>query len=581
MDQSPTMSSMESTATCSAGGGISSSTMSSLFMVVLGGGLASFVRTTMLNRAQDSIASRLRSKAFYSILIQHDVEWFQQEQQVVGSSSTATSSTSSSSTTTPTSSTTMTPAAMIHILQQDVTMVSHSITGNLANLIRSSCSCLFGTFHMLTLNPSLFGVSATIVPLIGTAAMVLRKLVQHVAKQQRHIETIAASFAQERLQYVQMVKMSHKEMDEVTTYTNYQKQVVQLGRTVSLANGAFMGFIFAASSGALFAVFHQGGRCVAAGTMTAGELTSFATYTFLLGLGTSGVFKALSEMSLCMVAAERVYKLMDVATTTGSETISSCTTTTADDVPVDTSSITSLSLQNVSFSYKANPDTVVLNQISMELKRGTVVALVGQNGAGKTTIASLLAALYVPTTGSIVLNDGTNYSKLSRNIQRKLVQVVPQDPALFNMSILENVRYSTPNATDDQVKVAMELANCTEFVTKLGMSYNVGLSGNKLSGGQRQRLGLARALLVDPTILVLDEPTSSLDHQGETAVADAVEACRMENRGLLLITHRTKSLELADVVVVLKDGMVVESGTFCDLTANKESELCALMPDLM
>lgn len=532
LDQSP------ASETCTAG--ISNSTMNSLAFVVLGGGLASFLRTTMLHRAQDSIACRLRSQAFAAVL---------------------------------TKGSELTPAACVSTLQEDVTVVSHAVTGNVANLIRSSCSCIFGTYHMLQLNAGLFGVSASIVPLIGTAAMVLRKFIQRVATEQRETATLAAAFAQERLTLMDMVKMSDRQKQDVEEYTSMQRDVVKLGRKVSLANGSFMGFIFAASSGALFVVFHQGGRAVASGTMTAGDLTSFATYTFLLGLGTSGIFKALSEMTLGMVAAERVYQLMDVK-----DAVTEAVATK----DVDVSTVSTIALQNVTFHYKSRPDTKVLNDVTLELTRGKVVALVGQNGSGKSTIASLLAALQAPTTGSIVLDNVTNYSNLPREIQRRLVQVVPQDPALFNMSILNNVRYATPNATEEDTVAAMALANCQEFVTKLGgIHYNVGIAGGKLSGGQRQRVGLARALLVDPALLVLDEPTSALDHQGETAVVDAVQACRQQNRGLLLITHRTKSLELADIVVVLKEGQVVEMGTFDELTRRKDSELCALMPDLL
>ena len=220
LDQSP------SSDTCPAG--ISNSTLSSLAMVVLGGGLASFIRTTMLNQAEDSIASRLRSQAFGALLTRRNLQDFQT---IVDSNN---------------NTTTMTPAAMLHILQDDVTVVAHSITANVANLIRSSCSCFFGTYHMLQLNPTLFGVSASIVPLIGTAAMLLRKVIQRVATKQRDTATLAASFAQERLTQIHMVKMSDRQNSEVQAYTKYQHDVVRFGRLVSLANGSFMGFIFAA-----------------------------------------------------------------------------------------------------------------------------------------------------------------------------------------------------------------------------------------------------------------------------------------------------------------------------------------------
>ena len=177
----------------------------------------------------------------------------------------------------------MTPAAVGEILNQDASLVSHSLTTNIANMIRSATTIGYSTYHMLRLNPGLFGLSFSVVPLIGSAAMVLRKFIKSVAAKQRETATIAASFAEERLNHIAMVKMSNRELDEVEQYTELQDECVSLGRMVSLANGFFMGFIFIASSGALFMVFNAGGKAVAKGKMTAGDLTSFATYTFLLG----------------------------------------------------------------------------------------------------------------------------------------------------------------------------------------------------------------------------------------------------------------------------------------------------------
>lgn len=564
--------------------------MASLALVVLGGGVASFLRTTSLNRAEDSIASALRSQAFASLLTLRDLEWFQTEnvrdsksnndvdEEMKEASGDGDKKEAGEKQQELIAATGMTPGAIGAILNEDVTTVAHMITGNVANLIRSSCSCIFGTYHMLSLNPSLFGLSFGIVPLIGTAAMVLRKFIKKMAAKQRETATLAAAFAEEKLTHIAMVKMSNRELDEVEQFNKLQEECVRLGRSVSLANGAFMGFIFAASSGALFLVFNTGGKAVAAGRMTAGDLTSFATYTFLLGLGTSGIFKALSEMTQGMVSAERVYRLIGDPSSEDDKTKDKLTVG-----DLDVKSIQYISLNNVEFAYKTNLEAQVLKGVSLQLKRGKVVCVVGKNGSGKTTIASLLAALYKAQAGSITLSDGSNYNDLDRQVQKKLVQVVPQNPSLFNTTVLENVRYSNPSASKEDAMTAMTLANC-DFVKELdgGINHLVGPNGGKLSGGQRQRLGIARALLSDPCVLVLDEPTSAMDFEGESAVADAVEACRgTPGRGLLLITHRIKSLQLADEVIVLKDGKIVEKGSFEDLKANKESELCELMPDLL
>ena len=571
-------------ATC-ASRGVSQSTLSSLALVVLGGGLASFVRTTMLNRAKDRIASRLRCSTFRSLLTNRDMEWFHMETGFEEDERDDDDSDTEKKEATSCRSLGITPGAVGNILSEDVNQVSHSLTTSIANVIRSTCSITYSMYHMLRLNPGLFGMSFTVVPLIGSAAMVLRKFVKRVAAKQRETATLAASFAEERLVHIAMVKMSNRELDEVEEYTKLQEECVSLGRLVSLANGAFMGFIFVASSGALFMVFNAGGKAVAGGHMTAGDLTSFATYSFLLGLGTSGVLKALSEMSQGMVSAERVYCLMDDSSL--EENTKTKETPSSAKANVDATAVDSISFNHVYFAYKSVPEKNVLRDVSFELKRGQVVALVGKNGSGKTTIASLLAALYKPKSGSILLPHGVDYSSLDRNVQKQLVQVVPQNPALFNTSVLENVKYSCPDATDEQAMKAMKAANCSGFVSMLegGIHYQVGQNGGKLSGGQRQRIGLARALLSDPACLVLDEPTSSLDAEGHSAVTDAVLACRGSDkspgRALLLITHRATSLHVADIILVINNGEIIERGGFQQLSKKRDSELCTLMPDLL
>lgn len=557
---------------CVAGGGGASKAMA---FVVIGGGLASFLRTTMLNRAQDNIAKRLRTNLFGSLLTDRDMEWF-----VSGGASSAKETKEDDSSSESSQGASISPGAIGSVLTEDINKASESVTTTFANILRSCSSCAFATYHMISLNPTLFGISVSVVPVVGAAAVVLNKFVKKQTAKQRECAEKAAAFAEERISHIETVKLANREKSEAEEYTRLQEECVQLGRKVSSAKGIFMGFMFAATGGALYCVFDAGGRAVAEGRMTSGELTSFATYSFLLGLGTSGIFKALGESTQGLVSADRVFRLVDGPSDESKKKASSKSSCTNADA------VDSISLENVSFSYKG-AEKAVLKNISLQLNRGKVVALVGKNGSGKTTMASVLAGLYFPQEGDITLQpDGISFTDLDRQSQTALVQIVPQHPAFFDTSIRANVTYSNPNASDEDIEKALEIANCNGFISKLdeGLDFKVGRNGMKLSGGQRQRLALARALLSNPCLLVLDEPTSALDSEGESAVTDAVHACRDggngNSRGLLLITHRASSLQSADLIVVLKEGEVVEQGTFDELTGAKDSALCGLMSEL-
>jgi ATP-binding cassette, subfamily B, bacterial len=550
----------------------------SLLLIVLGGGMASFIRTTMLNRAQDSIASRLRKRVFAK-LMHHDVKWYQISSQPLNDTDTSSSHTSGKSTT-----------EIQSILTKDVTTVSELVS-TLANTFRSSCSVIFATRNMLAIDPHLLSISIGVVPLIGSAAVVLNKFVKKIVQKQRDIMIQSECFAMERVDHVDMVKISSREEAEIQRFDTMQNDVVQFGRMASWAKGLFMGFMFSASSAALVTIFQVGGKDVAKGTLSHGELKSFATYTFMLGLGTSGVMKGMGAFMQGMLSAERVYDLLQDEECTDHVNHNNNKNNQNDETfMVDPSTVHGISVENVSFSYASNPSSPVLKDVTMKVDRGEVVAILGKNGAGKSTLSSLLVALQQPTSGSISVHThdtSINFFSLDRKTQSKLVQLVPQQPCLFNMSIEDNVKYTNPSATEEEVDMALDAANCKGFISNLadGVKYVVGRNGEKLSGGQKQRVALARALLSNPALLILDEPNSSMDAEGDEAVADAVKACRdgksgMTQKGMILISHRAASLKLADTIIVLTDGAVVEEGTYSALSKNKKSELCQLIPEL-
>ncbi|MGB3343871.1 MAG: ABC transporter ATP-binding protein [Aequorivita sp.] len=225
-----------------------------------------------------------------------------------------------------------------------------------------------------------------------------------------------------------------------------------------------------------------------------------------------------------------------------------------------------ISIKNVSFKYQ---DQYVLKDFSLEIPKGKTVALVGQSGSGKSTIANLLTRFYDVNEGSIEI-DGVDIKHISKRSLRGLMGIVSQDSILFNDSVANNLRLGKPMASDAELREAAEISNSYEFIKDLpeGFDTNIGDSGNKLSGGQKQRLSIARAVLKNPPIMILDEATSALDTESERLVQDALENM-MKNRTSIVIAHRLSTIQNADNIIVLSKGKIVEQGKHQDLLDNK------------
>ena len=303
-------------------------------------------------------------------------------------------------------------------------------------------------------------------------------------------------------------------------------------------------------------VLWYGASSVIAGEITGGRLGQFVLYALFASGALAELSEVWGEMSQAAGAAERI-----------AEILAETPAIRSPDNPVSLPkpSLGTVAFDNVSFVYPSRPDAPALKAVSFKVSKGETVALVGPSGAGKSTIFSLLLRFYDPQSGTVSI-DGVPVSQAALDELRARISVVPQDVALFADTVAENIRYGSPSATLNEVRLAAAAAQADDFIRALPEGYDtkLGERGITLSGGQRQRIAIARAILRDSPILLLDEATSALDAENEGAVQRALEGV-MKDRTSIVIAHRLATVQKADRILVLDAGRIVESGTHAEL----------------
>jgi ABC-type multidrug transport system fused ATPase/permease subunit len=307
------------------------------------------------------------------------------------------------------------------------------------------------------------------------------------------------------------------------------------------AHLAFSAINMALSVGGLY----YGGGLVRQGKLEMTDLMLFMQYSFKIGNALGSLLNIVNDQQRALISAAKVF-----ATIRRKPLI-------ARDVGDKPSTCAGLiQLRNVTFCYPTRPASAVITGLDLELRPGTVTALVGGSGNGKSTIAWLLQRFYDPSEGAVTL-DGRDVRELDLSWLRGQMAIVSQEPMLFHGTVADNIRYGQPGASDDEVMAAAREANADEFVAKLPEGYQTTVSQVGLSAGQRQRISIARAILKNPRILILDEATSQLDAKSEGAVQDALDRL-MQGRTVLVIAHRLSTIKDADNICVLEGGQVVE-----------------------
>ncbi len=394
-------------------------------------------------------------------------------------------------------------------------------------------------------------------PILVIAAMFFGRYIRRLSKKAQDELAAANVIVEETLQSVNVVKAFTNEHLEVNRYETALGRVVKLALKAATFRGGFVSFIIFAIFGGIVGVIWFGAGLVQSGDMSLSDLFTFILYTTFIGASIGGMGDLYAQINKTVGASERIFELLQE---TSEVSVEESSKTSAVHMAGD------ISYQNVQFSYPSRADLPVLKGISFHVKAGEKIALVGYSGAGKSTIIQLLMRFYDHQSGDILI-DGKPLNAYGISELRKNIAIVPQEVMLFGGTIYENIAYGKPSATREEILEAAKKAYATEFIDTFPEKFEtvVGERGIKLSGGQRQRIAIARAILKDPKILILDEATSSLDAESEKLVQIALNDL-MKNRTTIVIAHRLATIRMVDSIYVIKEGQIAESGTHQELS---------------
>jgi ATP-binding cassette, subfamily B, multidrug efflux pump len=442
-------------------------------------------------------------------------------------------------------------------LTNDIDNISTVLTDGVTQFISSILTLVGVVVIMLLLNPWLALVSMVAVPTMTLITRAISKFTLKGFRDQQKALGVLNGTIEETITGERVVKAYGQEkrvVEQFKVENRTLREAAIRAQTFSGLMGPFSNMIgntsFAIVAGA-------GGWMALNGIATVGEIAAFLNYSRQLGMPLNQLANLYNAIQSALAGAERVFDLLDQQPEPADAPDAVALGTVAGDVLFD----------GVSFGY--DEDQTVLEQVSLHARSGQTIALVGPTGAGKTTIINLLSRFYDIRAGAICV-DGHDIRELKRDELRRLLGIVLQDTFLFSDTVMQNIRYGRLDASDEEVIAAARLANADHFIHHLPQGYATQLSerGSNLSQGQRQLLAIARAILADPSILILDEATSSVDTRTETHIQEAMLRL-MEGRTSFVIAHRLSTIRGADEILVIDHGRIIERGTHPELLAQK------------
>lgn len=441
---------------------------------------------------------------------------------------------------------------LISRITADVSQLQDTFSTTLAELFRQVITLVVGVIFLFVNTPKLTLFMLGTFPVLVLVAMIFGRFIRKLSKKAQDELAAANVIVEETLQSIATVKSFVGETYESNRYGNGLGRVVGVALTAAKFRGAFISFIIFALFGGIVGVMWYGASLVSSGEMSVGELVSFVLYTTFIGGSIAGLGDIYSQLQKAIGSSERVLEILEEESESDQGVLSS-------------HFHGSIRFDQVNFRYPTRPEVLVLRSLDLAIAPGEKVALAGHSGAGKSTVIQLLQRFYEVESGTILMDDRPITDWNLHDLRSK-IGIVPQEVLLFGGTIRENIAYAKPGASEDEIIVAAKKANAWQFISKFpeGLDTMVGERGVKLSGGQRQRIAIARAILKDPVILILDEATSSLDAESEALVQEALDEL-MKGRTTLIIAHRLSTIRKVDRIYVLGEGQIIEQGTHEEL----------------
>jgi ABC-type multidrug transport system fused ATPase/permease subunit len=447
-------------------------------------------------------------------------------------------------------------------LSSDISQIGDTLTTGIAEFLRQFIIIVGGVTMICIISWKLALIMLAIVPPVAFITVFFGRRIRKYSKNVQEKVGESNIIVTESLQGISNVKSFTNEAHEISRYRKSTMTIVKEAISFAIARGSFFSFIIFCLFGSMMVMVWFGVRMTITDDLTPGQTMSFLFLTLFVSASFGGIPEQYAQIQRAVGASDRIFELLDE----NIEEVSTDETRVRGKLRLKGE----VTFKDVAFSYPTRKEFTVLQNISVDVKPGETVAIVGPSGSGKSTTAQLLLRFYDPDKGKIIF-DGKDAREYDLTELRENMAIVPQDVLLFAGTIRDNIAYGKPGATEEEIIEAAKKANALVFIDSFPDKFDtkVGDRGIQLSGGQRQRIAIARAVLKDPAILILDEATSSLDSESERIVQEALDKL-MVGRTSFVIAHRLSTIRNADKIIVIEKGEVVETGTHEALMAKED-----------